>query len=360
MFAHSRFWSVASFAAPKRRRAARRKPPAATLARVVEDDVWRALLLRCNHTRSLIVLSGVNKALRALVRHNHALLRYLFEKHFNWNPSAHRTIASKHTPDALVAAHDREWEPQAHWRGPRGVVPREHRERFDRYVWRALVQASAPWCSVCHAPVEGCANVWTMSLRVCAACLPGRFISHRELWREHNVWVGSGLKRRRTVMGVLQGAAYSVMDESTPMARAALTTSVHDLRGVPGVGRGGGTAKTYLFWRAHIPRVLRLDKARAMRGAMQQAVDVLGGYAQRWIVQYVIRKGLVRGAPERLRKRYIAKWTQAPSEYLDHTLGGAMHHRTMEAVRRNPLWTGPTDRAWARITVQGVELVEDA
>ena len=353
MFIDTRCWNLVSFTAPARRARTRKsKRQHAELARVVEDDVWRALLMHCNHARSLVLLSGVNRALRALIHDNHALMRYLFQQHWSWNVDAHRSLNPHRTPDALLAPMGGRdaWRPRGEWKEE--GVPGEERTPFNRYVWRLTVQTYAPWCSVCHVTVEnGAANVWAMGVRVCPVCLPECFVSHRVLWREYGVWVGSGLSKRRVLMDEMQRAAYSVLDTSPPVARALLTTSVHDLR-CPQSGGRRATAMTYLFWKAHLPRVLRLDKALAVRAVSEHASQVLCAFAARWVVQRVFRMGPLKNATERLRRREIAHRMAVPGEFMGR-IESHFTYSALEGLRMNPLWLAAAHRAWERVAEDG-------
>ena len=387
MMTNGKRWVPYTFTAKRSSQSKKRRAERAQLVKGVSEDVWRTLLLRCNNTRSLVLLSGVNRALRGLIHDNHALMRYLYEKHWSWYVAAHRMINLNRTPDALHAPREPTWQPLECWRRDKASVPAEERGRFNRYVWRICVQTYAPWCSICHAETPGdrCANGWVMGLRICAACLPECFVSHRVLWREHGVWVGSLIgvpaapkaiddavekpKKKKAVvvvgneeeaaakkkdektykplLRILQRSVYSVIDESIPTDRKALTQSMHDLRGVPGSGRGGGSAITYLFWKAHLPRVLRLDKARAAIPVRQRGASKLSAFAARWIVQRQLYGGPRSNAIARIRNRDARKWMKEPGEYIGNMDMLPVRHAA--DAGQDPLWTMPMDRAWARV-----------
>lgn len=340
----------------KRRKVATKKWRTTGLApQEISEDVWLRVLLAQGDIApgALVVLSGVNRTLHALIRDNHALMRHLYVHSFGWSTHAHTNISHFRTAVSLAPNYITSWRPQEAWRS--AGVPREQRALFDAHVWRLCVLRFAPWCSVCHVVhnVPSVTPIWALGLRVCEHCMPECFISHRALWHRYRINLNAPLPEamqrpdRRdhedpdTFKTLMDKAVFTVVDHSNGIHRSLLTRSRHDFRAV---GRSRlSAAKTFFFWRPHVHRVLRLKKAEAYLPLCAQATEVIAAFARRWAVARALGKGPPSNAVNRLWKRERAVLLRDPPR--EHFLEDHVSS-TWQMSGLNPWWTRPQDTAW--------------
>ena len=266
--------------------------------------------------RTLLVLSRVSRDMRRLIRHNHALLAHVYRHHFHWRGSMW------HTLPMLRPSANGLWWPGDTWQLE--GVPLSERARFNAFVYRLMVVFFASRCSLCGVVGLACeeyTSIWALGLIACPLCLRANLISHRALWFDYGVWLGSSLPKRAnaltnalegttclhcTVFDMLRRTVYMFVHDDTTAARRRYTGHPADLvRGLR-----DRTSETLFMWRPHLQRVLRLDKARAVMPLRIAAAERLKAYVRLWNVQRLLRLSPKKGQPTRWLERLMGRDTR--------------------------------------------------
>ena len=309
------------------------------------DDVWGMVVARVgvDAPGALVVLSGVARAPHRLIRGDAALLAALHARWRgflgtpSWVPACLAAVPPAAAAMALRVAPQRAMAPrrliQGH--GPvrpppqaAAAAPPQAAVLLDpaaapedaAIIWRLCVLRFAPWCTLCHGHCgRQAAPLFALdgaAVRVCGGCLPDAFVSHTALYHEYGVWVGEVLPDsmqqpppppaaaaaaaggasggaaaggaeppKRTLLDELVATTYYAIDRSVPRQRARMSRAACDLRDA------GAKEPAVFFWRAHLGRTLRLDKALRGRAAAAAARDRLSSIMRRWALQRLMRRG---------------------------------------------------------------------
>lgn len=315
---------------------------------------------------TLLVLARVSRDMWRLIRHNHALLVHVYRQRFHWNFSPWHALSMVRPPSRGL------WRPQDAWQTE--GVPRCERARFNAFVYRVLVVRFASRCSLCGVvglDHEDYTSIWALGLLACPTCLRANLISHRALWLDYGIWIGSALPKSAnvtvnalegttclncSVFDMLKHTVFMFVHADTVAARRALTGHPADLSR----GLRDRVGETLFLWRPHLQRVLRLDKARAVMPLRRAAAETLKAYVRQWNVQRLLRLAPKKGPPARWLERLMGRdprpaWplpSGAKCYFEDFPLRfcGETVHTFRHVLGWNPTHVAPLRRALAALS----------